>query len=178
MRLFDGWRFISAIGAFLCIVAMCSMLEITEGYYTLYLRFYGHHVRTRSASNQESVAKICLGLAIAIQYITLLDYLRYSTRFSALSLVLWGAFFKVQRIFFSVLPLAMGLLLFGMLIFSLNSDSFGDFQEMIITSFSIMNCDSIWQTCQDTVSIGRIDIIGKLVDICYSNCMYITYRYI
>lgn len=164
MRLLDGWRLLSTLGALLSLSAACIFTRIPQGFYAVY--FPG-------ALGSDS-PRLMLGLSTAVQYLTLLGYLRYSNRFTASALVLWGAFFKVQRIFVSIFPLAVGLALLGILIFGFTAETFGDFDAMAITLFSVMNCDSIWQTFQDTTAFSNVTIVGTL----YVTVIFVVFNYL
>lgn len=167
LRLLDGWRMLSIIGALLSLTAACIFTQVRLGYYAVY--FPGGLLGNDSP-------RLMLGLAAAIQYLALLSYFRYSNRFTASALVLWGAFFKVQRIFVSVFPLAVGLALLGILVFGNSAETFGDLESMTITLFSLMNCDSIWQTFVDTTTFSRTNV--SLVGTLYVTTIFIVFNYL
>lgn len=167
LRLLDGWRLLSIAGALLSLAAACIFVQVRLGYYAVY--FPGGVLGG-------DTPRLMLGLAAAIQYLALLSYLRYSNRFTASALVLWGAFFKVQRIFFAVLPLAIGLALLGILVFGNSAETFGDLEAMSITLFSLMNCDSIWQTFVDTTTFSRTNV--SFVGTLYVSAVFIVFNYL
>lgn len=167
LRLLDGWRLLSIVGALLSLAAACIFVQVRLGYYAVY--FPGGVLGG-------DTPRLMLGLAAAIQYLALLSYLRYSNRFTASALVLWGAFFKVQRIFFAILPLAIGLALLGILVFGNSAETFGDLESMSITLFSLMNCDSIWQTFVDTTTFSRMNV--SFVGTLYVSVVFIVFNYL
>lgn len=164
MRLLDGWRWLAALGALLALYSAIIFSSVSLGYYATFT----------SALVIDDSPRLILGFATAIQYLTLLSYLRYSNRFTASTLVLWGAFFKVQRVFVGMLPVMVGFICLGIVTFGFYSDSFGDFLTMFITLFSVMNCDSIWQTYQDANAAPVIAFAGTL----YVTIIFVLFNYL
>jgi hypothetical protein len=168
MRLMDGWRLISAFASILTIYILSVFLDASQGYYLLTTLDNNHYHQSNPQDNDDNnssfsyyLIPLFLGLILFFHFFTLLNYLRYNNRFTTSTIILWSAFFKVQRIIVSILPLAFGLMLLGMLVFGNSSESFGSILNIFITIYSVMNCDSIWQTFNDTNSSENVQVIGK-----------------
>ena len=109
-----------------------------------------------SSSQSGTLLSLSLGISLSLHCLTILHYLRYNNRFTIATVILWNAFFQVQRVLLSVLPLALGLLLFGVLVYGSNNDtSFGTIGQTFLTLFSIMNCDSIYDNFLSLTPSGR-----------------------
>lgn len=184
MRLLDGWRLLSFFTTILTIYALVTFLTVSKGYYLLTSLDNNHTYHSSTDTNDQTEADnssfgndlipLILGLSLFLQYFTLLNYLRYNNRFTTSTIILWSAFFKVQRIIISILPLAFGLMLLGVIIFGNSSNSFGSIKAIFVTIFSVMNCDSIWDTFNDTNSTENIQIIGTV----YVTLIFIIFSYL
>lgn len=162
-RLFDGWRLL-ALAALLINIYACSLfLDVRKGYYLVY--FHGLAPDSH---------RVLLGFSTALLCFSLLNYFRYSNRFTGSSLVLWGAFFKVQRLLVSILPVAVGMVFLGIMVFGHSSERFGDIGAIIVTIFSVMNCDSIWKTFVDTTGTNTPAFVGTL----YVTLIFIIFSYL
>eukprot|EP01039_Chlorochromonas_danica_P009088 gene9088-10031_t len=161
-RIFDGWRLLALV-ALLCNIAAASLWLRPEKAY--YLVFF-------DGLNKDG-NRLLLGVATALLCFSMLNYFRYSNRFLASGLVLWGAFFKVQRLLVSIFPLAIGMLFLGLMLFGRSSSSFGDFGSIVVTIFSVMNCDSVWQTFVDTNGSQLPKALGTV----YVTFIFIIFSY-
>jgi hypothetical protein len=145
-----------------------TLLNIPEGFYLLTsINSPKHSDNDEKASSSSSSAShhsipLFLGVICFLHFFTLLNYLRYNNRFTSSTIILWSAFFKVQRIIVSILPVAFGFMLLGITVFGNSSESFGSLTDIFITMYSVMNCDSIWKTFNDTNSAENVQFIGKL----------------
>jgi hypothetical protein len=116
--------------------------------------------RTQSYTTRD--VTILLGVALALHCTTLLNYLRYNNRFTSSTVVVWGAFFKVQRILLSVLPFAAGVLLLGVLLFSNSESSFGSVSRTFLSVFAVMNCDSLFNTFTAVMNPDNVNFVSGL----------------
>lgn len=163
MRLLDGWRIIGVFASIMSLYASIVFINIKEGYYAMYF-----------PGLIDDAQRLFLGLSTALMWVSLLSYLRYSNRFTSSALILWGAFFKVQRILISALPIAMGLMLCGILIFGETIDNFGSIKSIFITIFSVMNCDSIWDTYNQTTVADSTMFLGTI----YVTLIFVIFSYV
>ena len=174
MRLLDGWRLLSCLTCILTMYALITFLQVSKGYYLLTSLSKSRNEDDTSFTYTADIILLLLGIALFLQYFTLLNYLRYSNRFTTATIILWSAFFKVQRIIISILPLAFGLMFLGILLFGNSNDSFGSMTAILVTIFSVMNCDSIWDTFNDTNSSENSTIIGTI----YVTVIFIIFSYL
>lgn len=185
MRILDGWRMLSFFASLLSLYACCVLVQVSSGFYcTIFIRdqqYEDHDIGSTSTSveyHTDSYPKhnliLILGLSLAFHCISTLHYLRYNNRFTTSTLILWGAFFKVQRILFSALPLVIGLLLLGLLVFGNSAQNFGSAPSIFVTLYAVMNCDSIYDTFIATNSTENIGIIGTI----YVTVIFILFNYL
>lgn len=86
-----------------------------------------------------------LGIAIVLQYFSLLGYYRYTPALNGTSVVLYSAFFKIQKIIVAAAPFIIGLSFFGLFVIGTTSSHFGNLRRVLVSLFSVMNCDSVWE---------------------------------
>lgn len=169
MRLFDGWRNLSLLGTLLTFGLSLTFLlsSLSSGYYCTILNpLYIYSL--------EDSTRLFLTIATSLQWFTILQYWRYTNRYTISSLILWGAFFKIQQILISILPIAIGLMFLGILLFGNSSYSFNSIPNIIITIYSVMNCDSIWDTFTATNSDENISVVGTI----YVSIIFILFHYL
>jgi riboflavin transporter FmnP len=65
-------------------------------------------------------------------------------------------------------------MLLGILVFGNSSEPFGSMSSIFITIYSVMNCDSIWQTFNDTNSSENSQAIGTI----YVTIIFIIFSYL
>jgi hypothetical protein len=175
MRLFDGWRNLSIIGTLIALYICIQFLDIQEGNYCTILNYTTKHSsQSLTSLYLEDYARLLLAIAAALQWFTLLQYWRYSNRYTISSLILWGAFFKIQRVIISILPIGIGLIFVGIVLFGNSSLPFNNVKNIIITIYSVMNCDSIWDTFTATNSNENFPIIGTI----YVSLIFIIFHYL
>ena len=185
MRILDGWRMLSLFATLLSLYVSIVLVQIPAGLYcTIFTQDnqYGDHdigststsVEYHTDSYPHHNIMLLLGLSLAFHCISVLHYLRYNNRFTTSTLILWGAFFKVQRILFSALPLVIGLILLGLLLFGNSGQNFGSIPSIFITLYAVMNCDSIYDTFIATASTENAGIIGTI----YVTVIFILFNYL
>jgi hypothetical protein len=169
MRLLDGWRLISFMNTLLSLYLLSVLASISTGSYLLNSLSTTTSTATSTSSSYNSnnetfdnyLLSLLLGINVFFYYFSFLSYLRYNNRFTTSIIILWSAFFKVQRIIISILPIALGLMFLGIIIFGNSNIRFASMRDIFITIYSVMNCDSIWDTFQASDSSENIQAVGK-----------------
>jgi hypothetical protein len=155
-RLIDGWRVLSAVASLVATVPL--LMSLSEQYGFLL-----------SATKSR-----LLGASVWLLYVTLLGFLRYSTRLSTAALVLWASFFKVFRVLLSALPVAVGILLAGITSFGEIDENFSSFSEAFFTFFSVINGDILWQSIDIADNTTGLNVLGCLFVV----GLYVLFAYV
>jgi len=155
-RLIDGWRVLSAVASLVATVPL--LMSLSEQYGFLL-----------SATKSR-----LLGASVWLLYVTLLGFLRYSTRLSTAALVLWASFFKVFRVLLSALPVAVGILLAGITSFGEIDENLSSFSEAFFTFFSVINGDILWQSIDIADNTTGLNVLGCLFVV----GLYVLFAYV
>lgn len=141
-RLIDGWRVFQGLSALFATIPLLMSLTQPHGYLL-------------------TTTKSCLlGACTATLYISVLGFLRYSTKYSMAALVLWGSAFKVFRILISAFPVAIGVLLMGMATFGEVDQNLSSFSEAFFTFFAVINGDILWKSIDISDNMRGLNILG------------------
>ena len=155
-RLIDGWRVLSALASLVATVPL--LMSLSEQY-----GFLLSPTKSR-----------LLGASVWLLYVTLLGFLRYSTRLSTAALVLWASFFKVFRVLLSALPVAVGILLACITSFGEIDENLSSFADAFFTFFSVINGDILWQSIDIADNTTGLNVLGCLFVV----GLYVLFAYV
>lgn len=131
MDFFSPWAMVEMMGEVLLIVASIIGLVSDHG------------------MPISDTGRILTGIGCLIVSVNMVRYLEYWKKFYTLVLTLQGAFTKNLRFVISVVPIYMGYVACGHLVFGPYSDDFHTVDQTAVTLFALLNGDSIKDVFED-----------------------------
>jgi len=139
--------FFSSWNAMECVGEVCLIVGCIIGF----VRDHGLPVSDES--------RLFIGAGSMILCINFIKYLEYWKKFSALVLTLQGSFLRNLRFIVSVVPLYMGFLVCGFVMFAPYSPYFSSFDTTAVTLFALINGDdthAIFKSLRDNYPYPKI----------------------
>jgi len=169
MKVLDLWVIVSTLGNLAAVVCSC-----------LKMRYYivSHdHLNGYDAEEEWYAIKLTLGLACAMQWVALLQFLAYFSELYILIRTMSRASPRVMKYMMAVFPIFFGYCFFGIAVFSGYSTRFTTLRDTAITLFAILNGDVVRETFQELLQNAGSSTGMHLVTYVYmySFCCWFIY---
>jgi len=130
------------------------------------LQLFGAGLSILDSDNVLSTTEFLVGIGCMLAFLNIGRYLEFYSDYSSIFETIKKALPNILRYVLGVMPIFLGYIFFGLCLFW-RSDRFNSTSQAVVSLFSVLNGDSIFDTFNDLSGISFF--IGQLY--CYVFCL-------